>query len=305
MPTHGSHGSLDLNKLLAGAQLPALPQSAIRLLELSRDANNGPAEFGAVIEGDPGLASQVLQFVNSSYFSFSRKVSSVKHGITLVGTRTIKNFALWSAVFSVLPNPKCGPLNLKILWQDSLRRALFARAVAKLVGAKQPEDVFAAALLQDMAIPLLAKAAPAAYIQLLGARGQGRVRLSDLEHEQFGWTHAQAAGVMARQWKLPEEFAALVENHARADCLTAVARPSPEKLAVALSALLPTTADPVWTECAALEGYYEKKTGPNRPMLAQLLGQTDAEFAEFAPLMKLSGPSKPLRESLREVLAVA
>src|SRR5208283_5806863 len=118
------------------AQLPALPQCAIWLLELSQDPENGPAEFAAPIEADPGLTGQVLKFVNSSYFGFSRKISSVKVGISLVGVRTIKNFALWNAVFSLVPNPKCGPFDLKNLWQDSLRRGLFARDMSNLMGLK-------------------------------------------------------------------------------------------------------------------------------------------------------------------------
>jgi len=85
---------LDLKRVLMGAQLPALPQSAIRLLELSQNAENGPAEFAKPIEADPGLTGQVLRFVNSSYFGFAREISSVKLALTLVGVRTIKNFAL-------------------------------------------------------------------------------------------------------------------------------------------------------------------------------------------------------------------
>ena len=104
-----------LKDVLRNAQLPALPQSAISLLELSQDPDNGPAEFAIPIEADPGLTGQVLKFVNSSYFGFSREISSVKLAITLVGIRTIKNFALWSAVFSLMPNPKCGPFDLKRL----------------------------------------------------------------------------------------------------------------------------------------------------------------------------------------------
>jgi HD-like signal output (HDOD) protein len=125
-----------LKELLNSAQLPALPQSAIRLLELSQNPDNGPAEFAVPIESDPGLTGQVLKFVNSSYFGFSREISSVKLAITLVGIRTIKNFSLWSAVFSLMPNPKCGPFDLKALWQDSLRRALFSRAFGKVLGMK-------------------------------------------------------------------------------------------------------------------------------------------------------------------------
>src|SRR5260221_3540663 len=163
-----------LKELLSSAQLPALPQSAIRLLELSQNPDNGPAEFAVPIEADPGLTGQVLRFVNSSYFGFSREISSVRLAITLVGVRTIKNFAVWSAVFSLMPNPKCGPFDLRNLWQDSVRRALFARAMARLLGVKDGEEAFAAALLQDMAVPLLAKELAADYKQLLEDRGQGK-----------------------------------------------------------------------------------------------------------------------------------
>jgi HD-like signal output (HDOD) protein len=116
-----------LGKLLSAAQLPALPHSAVRLLELSQDPENGPVQFALPIESDPGLTGQVLRFVNSSYFGFRQEISSVKLAISLIGVRTIQNFLLWSAVFSLMPNPKCGPFNLKYLWQDSLRRGIFAR----------------------------------------------------------------------------------------------------------------------------------------------------------------------------------
>jgi HD-like signal output (HDOD) protein len=82
---------IDLEKVLATAQLPALPQSAISLLELSQNPKNGPDEFAVPIEADPGLTGQVLKFVNSSYFGFAREISNVKHAITMVGIRTIKN----------------------------------------------------------------------------------------------------------------------------------------------------------------------------------------------------------------------
>ena len=66
-----------LDKLLGRAQLPALPQSAIRLLELLQDPDNGPHEFAVPIESDPGLTGQVLRFVNSSYFGFAMKSAAL------------------------------------------------------------------------------------------------------------------------------------------------------------------------------------------------------------------------------------
>jgi HD-like signal output (HDOD) protein len=292
-----------LKQILSGAQLPALPQSAIRLLELSQDASNGPPEFAVPIESDPGLAGQVLRFVNSSYFGFSREISSVKLAITLVGIRTIKNFALWSAVFSLMPDPKCGPFGLKSLWQDSLRRALFARATAKILGLKEAEELFAAALLQDMAVPMLAKEAPKLYLKLLQARDGGKVRLSDLEQRVFGWNHAEAAGIMARLWNLPDGFAVLLENHQAIERWASQPEVEPGKLAVALSALLPTVADPTWVECETFDDYYRKVAPKGSPAAVELLEQTDREFAQFAPVLKLAAPGKSLVESFNEVIA--
>ena len=295
----------NLEKVVAGAQLPALPQSAIRLLELSQNPENGPAEFAAPIEVDPGLTSQVLRFVNSSYFGFAREVSSVQTAISLVGIRTIKNFALWSAVFSLVPNPSCGPFRLKSLWQDSLRRGLFARTMGRLMGLREVEEAFAAALLQDMAIPLLAKEFPQVYQQLLEKRCQGQVRLSDLERQVFGWTHAEAGGRIARRWNLPEQFSAMIAAHAVEPAGLARLATEPGKAAVALSSWLPSSVDPLWVECPSWESGYRQLAPSGSPTVLDFLGQVDAQLAEFAPLLKLPAPSTTLVDAYQEMAAAA
>ncbi len=289
--------SLRIESLLAGAQLPALPQSAIRLLQLSQDPENGPAEFAVPIESDPGLTGQVLKFVNSSYFGFAREISSIKLAITLVGIRTIKNFALWSAVFSLMPNPKCGPFDLKSLWQDSLRRGLFARALGRLLGQTDSEDLFAAALLQDMAVPLLAKELPEEYDKLFQNRRGGQTRLSDLEKERFGWTHAEAASILARRWSLPDEFAQLIECHTAFEQLVSEGATAGQ-IAVSLSALLPSVQDDSWCEREQFVDVFCRLTGSPESSLQPLLAEIDSGFEEFAPVLKLGMPSQSLVECL-------
>jgi HD-like signal output (HDOD) protein len=297
MDMTSSKASLRIESLLAGAQLPALPQSAIRLLQLSQDPANGPAEFAVPIETDPGLTGQVLKFVNSSYFGFAREVSSIKLAITLVGVRTIKNFALWSAVFSLMPNPKCGPFDLRSLWQDSLRRGLFARAMGGLLGQSDSEDLFAAALLQDMAIPLLTKELPDDYSKLFPARHGGRIRLSDLEQERFGWTHAAAAGIMARRWSLPDTFADLIETHASFEELVSSGATAGQ-VAVSLSALLPSVKDSHWFERDPFLDAFRRLTHKDTSDVSALFAEIDAGFEEFAPVLKLSTPEQSLAASL-------
>jgi HD-like signal output (HDOD) protein len=298
-------GNPDLRKLLSGAQLPALPHSAIKILELARNPENGPAEFAIPIEADPGLTGQVLRFVNSSYFGFAREISSVRLAITMVGVRTVKNFALWSAVFSLMPNPKCGVFDLRSLWQDSLRRALFARSMAKLLGLRETEEAFAAALLQDMAVPLLAKELAGDYRLLLERRERGKKRLSDLEFERFGWNHAKAGAAMARQWNLPAEFAALIEEHVATDRLADAGTADPLKSAVRLSSLLPAAGDDAWHEGAQFEHAYQQLAPAGGPGVVEFLGLLDGEFKQFAPVLNVSTAAKSLVDSFNEFAATA
>ncbi len=281
-----------LKDLLGNAQLPALPQSAIRLLELSQDSNNGPNEFAVPIEADPGLAGQVLRFVNSSYFGFSREISSVRLAINLVGIRTIKNFALWSAVFSLIPNPKCGPFDLKALWQDSLRRGLFSRAFGKAAGMKDAEDLFTAALLQDMAVPLLAKELANDYLEMFKIQDESPRRLSDLERERFGWSHADAASELCKSWSFPEEFSRLVLHHTDPDVFET--SKDVGTLSVALSSLLPNAAAETWTEREQFTSSLRKVSGAESIEPEKILQQVDEEFEEFAPVLKLAVPAKTL-----------
>jgi hypothetical protein len=150
-----------------------------------------------------------------------------------------------------------------------------------------------------MAIPLLAKEQPAKYLKLLEARKEGETRLSDLERSEFGWTHAEAAGFMARQWSLPEEFAQLIEAHTKLDEFLAEGCKDAGKVAVALSALLPAAHDDEWYERKKFLAAFEKLAGGKRP-IGEIFAQIDQEFTEFAPVLKLATPGKSLVQHLAD-----
>jgi HD-like signal output (HDOD) protein len=297
----------DLQSLLTSEPLPAMPQTAVRLVTLSNDPANGPAEFAVVIEADPGLAVQVLRFVNSSYFGFRSQISSIKQAITLLGIRAVKNFVLWHAVFSLIPQPRSCLFDLKALWRDSLRRGLFARSLSKVLGVADAEEVFAAGLLQDMAVPLLARRAPEEYGRLFYARcaSKYRARLSQLEEHQFGWNHAQAAGLVARKWQMPESLTGLIQGHVVTEQDLAAATGDPAKLAVAISALLPADDDAGWPEVVRLEAAYAQVRPQAGPSTEELLGKVDEEFTGMAPLLQVSPPRVALVEKYQKALAAA
>lgn len=282
-----------LDELLASAQLPALPHSAITLLHLSQNPNNGPNQYSVPIEADPGLLGQVLKFVNSSYFGFSREIASVSQALNLVGVRTITNFALWNAVFSLVPNPQVGCFDLKRLWQDSLRRGLFSRSMGKRLGVAHYEDLFAGALLQDMAIPVLMKQLSQEYAQLSQQQADRGVRLSVVEREYFGWDHAEASAKLAKLWNLPEAIVGLIASHTQLDELLGQGEASRGRATVALSSLLPRCNDSQWNEKDAFIDGYRQLVGDIHE-LDSVLSQVDEDTELFAPLLKLAVPQSRL-----------
>jgi HD-like signal output (HDOD) protein len=292
--------STSLEDVFRAEVLPALPHSAISLLQLSQREDAGPAEFAKPIEADPGLMGQVLKFVNSSYFGFSREIMSVQQALTLVGTRAITNFALWNAVFSVIPNPKFGPFDLKALWQDSLRRALFARMLGKSLRLSNAEDLFAGALLQDMAIPLLLKELPDQYKSLVERRAAEGRRLSGLENEMFGWDHADAAAMLANRWNLPDEFVTLIARHTNLEAMLASGDDDRDCACVALASLLPSCSDRDWGEREQFAVGFHRLAGEKTDALSELFGGVDAATVEFAPLLKLPAPERALADYLED-----
>lgn len=295
--TEMSKTAPSIDGIIEQSQLPALPQSAVSLLRISQDPDFGPADFAAPIEADIGLTSQILRFVNSSYFGFAREIGGIRHAIALVGVRTIKNFALWNAVFSLIPDPKCGPFHLKSLWQDSLRRALFVRATAKTLRLETAEDAFAATLLQDMSLPLLAKHMPLEYEKLFNSRDGGKTRISDLEYDMFGWNHAEVGARLIGQWGLPEHFGSMIQVHTQEP--EDLKRGSDNEGAlVALSSLLPSCQDENWFDQDRMISSYGEVGNKNGLSLSELFHQVDAEFQDFAPLLKLPATTRSLVEFL-------
>ena len=297
----GAKNIEELQKVLTVEQLPAMPHSALTVLQLDNDLTKvNINDLVRPIEADPGLSAQVLKFLNSSYFGFQSAISNIRHGIALVGIRVVKNFVLWKAVFSLIPKSKISGFDITNLWQDSLRRAMFSRFLLLELRKGDAELAFAAALLQDMAIPLLLKRSLQEYNNLLPKlKDLPATRLSTLESEKFGWTHADAAGVLGKNWKLPEPLTELMTNHLYLDeNLTNVGESfekNPEQVIVSLSALLPSTTTDKWLEKEHFMKYYPLIL--NLP-LEYLFTKVDKEFEQYAVILQITKPKRQLIEYL-------
>ena len=229
----------DFEEIFQGFRCPACPEVAARLLDATKDPEAGAERLASLIEADPGLASRVLRLVNSAAYALPGTVSTIRHAVTLLGTKEIQGLALALSVKEAIKDPGRGGFDLNLFWYDSLTRAVFARLVAER-GGTEPEEAFTAALLQDIALPVLLREWFELYREVYEDWEKGRAPLHKLEEERLGWTHAEAGAWIARRWRLPEVLACSIALHVRpaAELAEAGLETTPV-IPVAVSSLIP------------------------------------------------------------------
>lgn len=284
----------ELKKILARVPLPAMPDCAMRMLEITGEGDNDTHRCTELIESDAGMAAQLLKFSNSSYFGLRHKISSVQQAITLLGFRKVRNFVLWNAVFSVMPDPGRRTFSMVAFRCDALRRGLFARALAKRLGLKDAEDVFTAALLQDVSVPLLLQHFGEDYLALLDHRDEGDAKLAEREQETFGWTHADAACLLFKKWRLPKVLAELVSTHSDPVSLLQQGGAGPDAQAVAVSSLLPGVRDKAWPRVESFKSCWESLALAHSSTLPDFLVEVDESFEALAHVLNAGANSASL-----------
>ena len=198
---------------LAAEELPAFPALLWNILEQLRDPETSLDAIAERIALDPALAVKLLKTVNSAAFGLRSSVHSVSHAVALMGRRHVESVVLTLAVQKVLPSAPRPGFNATEYWRGAATRATLARNLATLICPRQTAFNFTAALLQNMAVPLLAHHGPADYGDILVASSLDGEDLSVMEGSQYGWNHAEVGAWMGERWAFPDNLTDAITNH--------------------------------------------------------------------------------------------
>ncbi len=131
-----------------------------------------------------------------------------------MGRRRVEQLVLALAVGDALPAEPTRGFQAARFWTAAARRAAIGRGLAELLCPADVSATFTAALLQDLAVPLLAHAGPGGYDELLADWQNGaRQSLSALEQAEFGWDHSDVGAFISEKWRFPESLVANIGDH--------------------------------------------------------------------------------------------
>jgi HD-like signal output (HDOD) protein len=215
-----------LNKL---HKLPPMPETAVRILNLSIDPETEVAQLAAVIERDPSLAAQVMRYARSALFSYRGELASVKDAVHFVlGFDRVSQIAFGLSAGKAFNIPAEGPLGLKCFWQHSLYCAVLAQAFALMADPDlefDEREAYLSGLLHNFGILLIGHLLPSEFKGLNEQReNEPELLMSDIEHKVFGENEEQAiislghgsvGAVLLKLWKMPESVITVAGMHQR------------------------------------------------------------------------------------------
>ncbi len=191
--------------------LPAVPAIAAAVIALVEDPNASADDLREVIEQDPGLAARVLKAANSSLFGFSRRIETLRHAISLLGFRSVKNLVLSASLKDVFV--RFG-LTERLLWQHATRAgAVAAKLVEHPTIDIDREEAFTLGLLHDLGKVALNNLAPDDYARVMARVYNEGVSFAEAERSVFGFDHAEIGALVAEKWRLPPRIESVIRLH--------------------------------------------------------------------------------------------
>jgi hypothetical protein len=184
--------------------LPACPQSLLKLSMLMSDEDANAASIAELIEQDMALAAAVVRTVNSSLFGLSRRVETVPEAVRYLGTREVSSLTFEIGLRGAFPPSDL----LNALWDRASRRGLaMGRAAPDL--DLDPWLAHTAGLFAESGQAALLAHDTAGYTALVRAAPDELDRLDD-EVVRYGLNHAVLGGALCQSWGLASDVSGSV-----------------------------------------------------------------------------------------------
>lgn len=210
-----------LTKFRSAETLPDLPAAALELCDALDKGDANSSELERIILGDPAITASVLKAANSALFGGkTNNASTVKGAILLLGQKAIRSIAVsvWvqSLVHQSKGSPKFSPTKFAehSMFVGFLSKYLLS-SLMKTKGVRSkwsPDELFAAGVLHDLGIGLLASIDPKLYESTIAVGAANGLSMHDAFHQITERSLDLLSVTAAQVWRLPDLFIDVLNN---------------------------------------------------------------------------------------------
>lgn len=205
----------ELEKIIARVEdLPTLPRTVLKITELVNDPSSSARDLSRVITDDQVLTARLLKLVNSSFYGFPQRISTVTAAIVLLGFDAIRNLLLTTSVFDIFPSKKKpGWLHQEKFWDHSLGCAVGAKVLGNYLRYDKVEELFVAGLLHDIGKIVEMMYLSGKFSQVITRVRDDNILMVTAEEAVLGYTHAEIGKLLAERWNLPPKLVHAIAYH--------------------------------------------------------------------------------------------
>ncbi len=204
----------ELQDVLANlSDMPALPSVVAKLTRLIADPKTTANDINDALSSDTGLVTKILKLVNSPYYGFSRRITTITNAVVILGYNQVRNLALSAFIFDKFASGKNAEFDVNGFWKHSIGTAFFGARIARQHNPKLEEDAFICGLLHDLGKFVMALNAAPHASRVLELVKKKDILFYAAERECLGYNHALLGSIVMEGWNLPETLVEVVRHH--------------------------------------------------------------------------------------------
>jgi HD-like signal output (HDOD) protein len=205
----------DPQKIIARIDdLPTLPRTVLKITELVNDPKSSAKDLSRVITDDQVLTARLLKLVNSSFYGFPQRISTVTNAIVLLGFDAIRSLLLTTSVFDLFAGrSKKKKQDQEKFWDHSLGCAVGAKVIGNYLRHDKIEELFVSGLLHDIGKIVEMLFLPNEFAEVVATTNKENSLMIAAENKILGYNHAEIGRLLAAKWNLPVKLEQIIAHH--------------------------------------------------------------------------------------------
>lgn len=193
--------------------IPPQPEILAQLQTITQDPEAPLSDAAELVALDVGIASAILQVINSPAYGLARTVSDIKQAVMFLGWDGVRTMVQAIKLKQAFDGNKCC-ISLERFWDSATDIANISMFVGQRVKSQVPvESLYALGLFHDCGIPPMAIKYDN-YVKALKLVNSNIDRdIIEVEDKLYKANHATIGYYIASAWHLPKDICQLILRH--------------------------------------------------------------------------------------------
>jgi len=193
--------------------ISTVPTVVLEILNALKNPNVKVGEAVELISIDQCITAKVLRVVNSPFYGFPRKISTIGEAIGILGFQAIRNMIITMSVFTAVSSGNNSDRDRLFFWRHSLACGVIAKIISDFLNIRNSDEMFICGLVHDIGKIVIKEHFPVEHKEMfLRFKRENKVSWR-IEKDVLGCEHGKIGALIAQRWNFPDVVCESILNH--------------------------------------------------------------------------------------------